>query len=54
MKKTYMNPELQVVKIQTHQMLASSPTSMSIDSTPVNPSSSDARELFEGWDDTDF
>ena len=35
MKKTYINPELEVIKIATQQMLASSET-LGLDSTPAN------------------
>ena len=36
MKKIYKNPELEVVKIQTMQMLAASNENMSIDPNPVD------------------
>ena len=35
MKKTYINPTLEVVQIQTQQMLAASDTNMPISSTQV-------------------
>ena len=42
MKKTYINPEMEIVKIQTTGMLAASlPTG----STPTDPANSDAPEL---------
>ena len=34
MKKTYINPELEVIKIATMQMLASS---VDVDETPIEP-----------------
>ena len=37
MKKTYINPELEVVKIQTMQMLAASDTDVDISTDPVTP-----------------
>ena len=36
MKKVYINPTLEVVQIQTQQMLAASNTNMTITSTPVD------------------
>ena len=36
MKKTYKNPELEVIKIQTMQMLAASDVEVPIDNTPVD------------------
>lgn len=43
MKKTYFAPAMEIVKIQTHQMLASSPESMGFEpDTNENPSNSDA------------
>lgn len=51
MKKTYINPEIAVIKIASKaQMLAGSeiPTG----STPTNPGSSDARGTFD-FDDFD-
>ena len=49
MKKTYINPTLEVVQIQTQQMLAASDTNMSITSTPVaSGTEGDARE--DGYD----
>lgn len=42
MKKIYKNPVLEIIKIQTQQMLA---LSAGYDSTPItNPSDIDARE----------
>ena len=46
MKKTYINPAMEVIKIQTQQFLAQS---VGIDPTYINPGSSDAPELY--WDD---
>ena len=44
MKKTYIIPELEIVKVQTQQMLASS---IVIDSTasPIDPDNADSREF---------
>ena len=36
MKKTYINPEMEIVKIQTMQMLAASDTQLNINGTPVD------------------
>ena len=47
MKKTYKNPVLEVIKIQTQQMLA---VSAGYDSTPVAPGSVDAHEFDENED----
>ena len=41
MKKTYINPELEVIKIATQQMLAHSGPQISTGSTPTDPSTSD-------------
>lgn len=47
MKKIYKNPVLEVIKIQTQQMLAQS---VGVDSTPItNPSDVDAREDEYDW-----
>ena len=40
MKKTYSNPQMEIVKIQTQQMLADS---LTYNSTPVSAGSVDAR-----------
>ena len=45
MKKTYIIPEMETVKIETRQMLADSAT-IPTGSTPTDPGQSDARELF--------
>lgn len=51
MKKTYINPIMNIVTIQTHQMLAHSGDTLSVDtSQQVNPNVSDARG---GWFDED-
>ena len=44
MKKIYINPEMDIVMIQTQQMLAAS---LSVDSeaTPIDPSGADSREF---------
>ena len=41
MKKTYISPEMEVVKIQIQQVLTSSP----YDSTPVDANDVDAPEI---------
>lgn len=43
MKKTYISPEMEVVKIQMQQVLTSSP----YDSTPVNANDVDSPEIQE-------
>ena len=50
MKKTYINPQLEVIKIQTQQMLAGSSLSIDSGATPVAPSGADGREFFEDDD----
>ena len=55
MKKTYMNPEMVIVKIQTAQMLAASPGNQTLDKGAPSVSSSDeigSRGFFD-WDDED-
>ena len=51
MKKTYINPEIAVIKIASKaQMLAGS--TLETDSTPTNPESSDARSFdYDDFDD---
>ena len=46
MKKIYKNPVLEVIKIQTQQMLA---MSTDIDSTPVDAANAEAREDEYEW-----
>ena len=41
MKKTYINPELEVIKIASQQQILAG-SNLSTDSTPVSPGSSDA------------
>ena len=49
MKKTYINPEMEIIKIASQaQMLAGS--SVPTGTTPTNPASSDAR-YFGDWDE---
>ena len=43
MKKTYINPTMEVVKIQTQQMLAASPTILLGD--PGSATEAEARDL---------
>ena len=50
MKKTYKNPELQVVKIQTQQMLASSP---GYGNNTTETSGNLVRESYGWWDDAE-
>jgi hypothetical protein len=57
MKKTYINPEIAVIKIASKaQMLAGS--TLETGSTPTSPESSDARSFdfddFDDLDDEDF
>ena len=46
MKKTYINPDMEVIKVTTGQIMAGSP-SVDIDSSLVDPGSADGRELEE-------
>ena len=49
MKKTYINPELEVIKIASQtQMLAGS--TVPVDPTPENPGNSDAPEFDDDFD----
>ena len=48
MKKTYKNPELQVVKIQTQQMLAGSP---GYGGTTEQTGGNLVRESYGWWDE---
>ena len=48
MKKTYINPNIEVIKIQTQQMLADSLT-LGTGTTPTNPSASDAHDDDFDW-----
>jgi len=50
MKKTYINPELEVVKLQTMQMLAASSLSLNDDIQITD----DSEVLAPGVDDFDF
>ena len=52
MKKTYMTPQLEVVKIETQGMLALSGGLDTTDATITNPSEFGAREFFD--DDESF
>ena len=47
MKKTYINPELEVIKIATVQMLAESGPKISTGSTPTDPDESDMPGFIE-------
>ena len=49
MKKTYKNPELEVVMIATQQMLAASIT-VDTGSTPTDPGTSDAHEFADDFE----
>jgi hypothetical protein len=49
MKKTYITPELEVVKIAVSHMLAASPD-ISTGSTPTSPGDSDAPGLGDDFD----
>ena len=52
MKKTYINPQLEIIKIQTQQMLAQS---VGYDPTEItNPGDIDAREDGFTFDDDAF
>ena len=53
MKKTYINPNLVVVKIATHQMLASSPDAGLNTSKSVNANLIEGRE-FDFDDDDEY
>ena len=48
MKKTYINPEMVIVKIATQQMLASSP--LAIDGSTSNPDDLLSRDC-DDWDE---
>ena len=58
MKKTYMNPETRVIKIQTQQMIAESQTSnpvVSFSETSLEGSAAVSRRGFNVWgDDEEF
>ena len=58
MKKTYINPELEIVKISTHQMLAASNTNMDlnvdVEETDINNLLSREVDNFDDEDDFDF
>ena len=43
MKKTYINPNLFIVNMATQQMLAASGDNVGVNTTPVDPNSSDGR-----------
>lgn len=47
MKKTYINPEMNVIEIQTQQLLAGS--TISISGTTDDPSTADSR-ILEDWE----
>lgn len=48
MKKTYINPEMEVIKLETQQIIAAS---VPFSSTPVDPGSADSRDLDLDLDD---
>ena len=51
MKKEYMTPEMEVVKIETQQIIAAS---IDINTTPIDPSIAAGREFdFDDLDDID-
>ena len=52
MKKTYINPELEVVKLQTMQMMATS--SLSLNDNPSDIVDDASEILAPGVDDFDF
>ena len=52
MKKTYIAPEMEIVKVQTVGMIATSST-MELNSTTVSGSSALSRESGGVWDDDD-
>ena len=58
MKKTYINPELEIVKIATHQMLAASNTNMDlnvdVEETDINNLLSREVDNLDDEDDFDF
>ena len=58
MKKTYINPELEIVKIATHQMLAASNTNMDlnvdVEETDINNLLSREVDNFDDEYDFDF
>lgn len=54
MKKTYINPELEVVKMVINHQLLDGSITVDTGTTPTDPSGSDSR-FFEDFDDvTDF
>jgi len=54
MKKTYINPEMEIVKLQTMQILAASIIVDITDESFTDPSEFDSHELDLGTDDFDF
>jgi hypothetical protein len=52
MKKTYINPAMQVIKIETQQMLAASDPNVSLGSGSVDAGSVESRSN-DFWDDED-
>lgn len=54
MKKVYMNPATVIVKIETQQMIASSPTDVDLSEERQNPGDSSASRQGRGfWEDED-
>ena len=51
MKKEYINPEMQIVKVKTATVLAASGEKMSVSS--VTTTTMDASEIFGGSDDSE-
>lgn len=49
MKKTYINPEMEIIKVATQQMLASSDVNAPIDDTPTDNSGALGREDGYEW-----
>jgi len=53
MKKVYMNPATVIVKIETQQMIASSPTNVDLSEERQNPGGAASRQGRGYWDDED-
>ena len=53
MKKVYINPEINVVKIQPSQMIAASPetTTVEVGETVTDASGAESRSFNSIWDD---
>ncbi len=49
MKKVYINPTIEIVKVESHQIMAGSP--YNLNNSKQNPAEADSRQGRGFWDD---